>query len=406
MHWLRDFQNSCKSTETPNAFFYWAGLAAISATIRGKFHLDRFTHVLFPNVYVMLIIDSGMRKGIPIQYVQGVVTKVGNTRVVSGRNTIEYILKSLSEPMKLKNGKILNTASALLVSGEFSNFVHTNPQALTILTELYDTGYLSETGWVNSLKGSGQEKLKGVDLTLLGATNLTHFREMIEKRDIEGGFIARTFLIIEEHKNTLNSLVRKPTTLPDLSGASDYLKTLVKMKPGTFEWSDDGADLYDKWYIDYNNKKESRKLKDITGTRQRYEDHVLKMSMLISLSKRQTLVIEKEDVQEAIDESSRLLVSADKLAAAATSKDGTYLTQTAKLLMADILDMVKDDLQKWINRRAFLQKHHGIVMAADLDKILESFESSGMVTQQAINGEAHFQLTEGYIQALLEKAGK
>ena len=89
MTWLRDFVKSFEETEPPERYFYWAGLAALSAIIGNKIYLDRFTYRLYPNLFIFLVGKSGLRKGVPVDKAKQIVSTVNNTRIYSGRLSVE-----------------------------------------------------------------------------------------------------------------------------------------------------------------------------------------------------------------------------------------------------------------------------------------------------------------------------
>jgi hypothetical protein len=92
MNWLTDLVDVFAESESPERFFYWSGLAVLSATIRKNIFLDRHIYKLYPNIYVFLVAKSGMKKGIPVRNAKKLLELLGLTRVISGRNSMPKIL--------------------------------------------------------------------------------------------------------------------------------------------------------------------------------------------------------------------------------------------------------------------------------------------------------------------------
>ena len=106
----------------------------------------------------MLLGKSGLGKGWPINLAKELVTCVDTTRVISGRNSIQAVVKELGT-ITTRNGRPpIPDSRGFLVSGEFVNFVIQDPHSLSILTELYDTHY--NTTWKNTMKGAGIDTLE------------------------------------------------------------------------------------------------------------------------------------------------------------------------------------------------------------------------------------------------------
>ena len=91
---VRTYQES----ESPELFFYWAAISAISAIVKKNVWLNRGGHYkLYPNTYVFIVAESGAKKGIPIMVARKLVESVNNTRMISGRNSIQEILDELGK---------------------------------------------------------------------------------------------------------------------------------------------------------------------------------------------------------------------------------------------------------------------------------------------------------------------
>ena len=233
-----------------------------------------------------------MRKGPPVAIAKALVEEVDNTRVISGRNTIQSIIKELSTAITKQNGgpPILD-AIGFINAPEFALFMIQDPQALTVLTDLFDP----HREWVNTTKGGGQERLKNPCLTMIGASNEVHFKDAVPDNALGGGFIGRTFLIHADRKANINPLTEKPAEFLPIKELSSYLKEVSKLK-GAFEWTKNGRDQYNEWYREFTIADYT----DNTGTLDRIHDNILKVAMLLSISRGTDLLLKEEDIFEAI----------------------------------------------------------------------------------------------------------
>jgi hypothetical protein len=323
MNWLEQILLETEEAEAPRSFFFWSALAAISAVVKNKVYLDRYFYKLYPNVYIFLVAKSGLRKGIPIAMAKALVKEVDNTRVISGRNSIQGIIKDLSITVTTPGKPPLRDACGFIVSGEFSTVLIRDPEALTILTDLHDGHYNPE--WKNTLKGTGVEELKGVNITVLGAVNQTHFKDMISQKEVTGGFIARTMIVEEVKRATKNPLVDKPENVLDVKKLADHLKKLALLE-GEFKWDAEAKEAYRKWYMAWT--PEDRE--DKTGTANRIHDQILKVSMLLSLARGTDLVITPPDLAMATKACSRF----ERTARTVTSGHGSLMSLSWPLRIA------------------------------------------------------------------------
>jgi hypothetical protein len=307
MDWLDTLLESVREAEAPNRYFWWAGLAAISSVIRKNVYMQRGPfYKLYPNIYVALVSSrSGLRKGIPILVAKKLVNDLDSIRVISGCSSIQGLTQELSTQQTFQSGAVVSEAQGLLISEEFESFITEDPRALTYLTTLHNT-HEHENSWKKRLKGSPLEELKSPCLTLLVASNEALFESMVKQKDIEGGFIARTFIVHESKRKLINDLqyTEKEIKLL-LEKDSNYYDVLIKRLKtiknlsGKMTFSDSASTVYRSWY----ERLATADIEDRTGSVDRLGDQVLKVAMLISISNKDSLVIDEPDLRKAIDAS-------------------------------------------------------------------------------------------------------
>lgn len=327
MSWLKLLTESTKSLEPPKRFFYWSGLSTIASIVKANVFLDKFSYTLYPNIYVVLVsAKSGLRKGIPISYARSILKTLDCTRVISGQNSMPDILHELGKQVTTKTGKVYNKAQVLLCAPEFDAFILEDSKALPTLTDLYDTHQHIEEGWNKGLK-SGSEHLKEPCINLLAASNEELLSDMIHQRDIKGGFIARTFIIHESKRQDKVSLMWRPSGLISKQDLAEPLKRLVDLK-GEFSIPDSVRVDYDNWYKAIDDESN-----DPTGTVERIGDAVLKVAMLISLSKNNDLIIDSASLSEAIRECESTLPGIRRVSLDGKFELSELLASTVKILL-------------------------------------------------------------------------
>jgi len=134
MQWLEKLLAQHSELESPTNFWLWGGLAAISAVVKDNVWLDRQIYNLYPNIYVMLHAESGLKKGPPISMAKQLVRGVGGTRIISGRSSIQGILKELGTTQTQPGGKVINKSVAFICSSELTSSIVEDKVATDILT--------------------------------------------------------------------------------------------------------------------------------------------------------------------------------------------------------------------------------------------------------------------------------
>jgi hypothetical protein len=304
MNWLNLISEQHAELESPKSFWYWSAIAAISAVVKDQVWMDRQIYSLYPNIYVMLHAESGLKKGPPISMARQLVKPVNNTRIISGRSSIQGILKELGTAYTLPGGKVQSKSVAFICSSELSSSIVDDKVATKILTDLYDRQY--NVGEWRSLLKMETFNLKDPTITMLTATNEAMSEDFFTRSAIQGGYFARTFIVYEKESAISNSLIYPLVNPPNYDFSANYLKKLAglngpfaplatlqqseefkypKVKFGRTVWMSRIGLIYDEWYEDFKEMIKVSDYKDETGTMNRFGDSVLKIAMLLSFSR-------------------------------------------------------------------------------------------------------------------------
>lgn len=289
LNWVDSLVSECSHVETPHSWLWWSFISCISAAAGNNYSLKTLKGDLIykPNLYIMLLGESGLGKGFPINRAARLVTNAGVTRVIKGRSSIQAIVKEGATAKTVEGKAPINDSRMYIVNGELSSAIIADPDALQILTDLFDGNYNAE--WVNLLKGDGAEKLKNPYITALFGTSPAHFYDSIPQANIEGGYIGRNLIIYEEKRSQNVDLLSddsegnkseadkfddyvSPKYVPHLEKISGHNGSLV---PST-----EARNLFNTW----RHKWRAGQTHDKTGFLNRVPDHVLKVAMCLTLA--------------------------------------------------------------------------------------------------------------------------
>lgn len=357
-------------SESPKKYYYWSSLVAIAAVVRDKVFLDKFYYKLYPNIYVILVGRSGLRKGPPVNLAKSLVNDIDVTRLYAGRMSIQGVISDLSKARtKANGGPPLTDATAALFASEFASFIISDSSALTILTDLYDGHYNPE--WSYMLRNSPTEKLKAPCITLFGASNEAHLKDAVPENAVGGGFIARTFIIYSDKKSGINPLTDRPADTIPYDTIRNRLKEISRAS-GEFIWDPEGKEIYNEWYRKFQEVEGIED--DTTGTMERLHDHILKTAMLVSLSRNMDMKLVASDITESIKACTDFVPGAKRLGLGQMGKS-VSAPGTAVLLRELILNPAHE-----MSKTAALQRHWQHFDTFELDRIAES-----LYNQKAIN---------------------
>src|SRR6187399_320210 len=408
--WLDKLLAQHSELESPTNFWLWGGMAAISAVVKDNVWLDRQIYNLYPNIYVMFHAESGLKKGPPISMAKQLVRAVGGTRIISGRSSIQGILKELGTAQTQPGGKVINKSTAFICSSELTSSIVEDKVATDILTDLYDRQY--NIGEWRSLLKMESFNLKDPTITMLTATNEAHSSDFFGKKDIHGGYFARTFVVSENKRNRANSLLVPLLNPPVYTVLAEYLKILeglkgpfaplasqeptdacaipyIERETGTTNYFSDAGLVYQMWYDEFIQTIQSQDLKDDTGTLNRFGDSVLKVAMILSLAKEPTLVIDPASMQLAINHCEKLVGNVREMT------HGKKGLSDAKAIKGLIIQELLGRETHQISRVMLLKKMWAHYKeATELDDIMMSFDQSGMIKTESMGNQIIYVMPE------------
>lgn len=394
MTWLQELIQQHDELESPTSFWYWSGLCVISAIVKDNvWTLEGGAWQMYPNIYVLLYADVGVGKGPAIALAHDLVKRVNNTKIISGRSSIQGILGRLSRGESRPGGHVTQSSAGFIIASEFSSALVHDPAAMDILTDLFDR--LWRVGdWESLLK---QEQFHLVDPTvsLLAGINEAHFDSLMESKDVFGGFLGRTFLISESKAHRLNPLIDNLEHPPDREYLAKYLKKLAKLR-GPFKslQGTEAGEKYKEWYMNFYQTVQDQDIEDKTGTIKRTRDAIKKVAMLLSLADEPDLIIKLSHMEEAIESCEKLIGNIRKTT---HGKKGMSSLAAHKALI--INELLSRDNHK-ITRTMIAKKYWMHFNITELDAIMDSLELAGMVKGSSEGGHMVYTMPEKEVKRL------
>jgi len=369
--WIQDLISEHQDVETPASWIYWSLVCCISAVAANQYTLRTLKGnvVYYPNIYVMLLGESGLGKGFPVNLAKRLVQSADSTRVIAGRSSIQAIIKELATTKSAQGKPLITDSRGFIVNGELSTAIIQDPDSLTILTDLYDRNY--NTQWNNLLKGDGVEKLKEPYITCLFGSSPAHFYDSIPQANIEGGYIGRNLVIYEESRSKeLDLLDGQEESVDDdkYEGyiVPKYIPHLVHIASKTIKMVPDprAREMFNIWRREW--RANQHVYNDKTGFVNRVPDHVLKLSMCLALARYDFEgCIREPEIQEAITQVTNLIYASRK---AAEGGGLDPLAQQTKKVV-DYLISARDNQ---LSRTDLLVLGYGNFDPNTLDKIMET----------------------------------
>lgn len=297
---IAQFAYQCGTVSTPGDFILWSGMALIAACAEDRVWLDRFRgSKLHPNIYVFLIGDSGIGKGVAINEAMDFANELP-INVFTGRITGAGLIDYMSKPTL--PGK-RPTSRLFLVSSELRNDIRIGGLAGDFIAQMTEV-YLGTKSFSDVTRTSGTRAVKNPVITWIAGTTPEWLLKSLTIEDIRSGFGARIVPVIV---NNWDVPQRKPTYPADVATVERFmlarLKTLCSIE-GPFKMSPAAEDIESEWMA--RRVEMAPANADERPFYQREPALMLKLAMIFSLSDSDSLLIRAEHMNHAIRACARL----------------------------------------------------------------------------------------------------
>lgn len=376
--------------ESPESFWKWSAYCTVAAVMRDSCYIRQGDSDLYPNVYVLLLADSAVhRKGNPVRFCEKLTSKISNTKIISGRTSIQAILDELARgETHPKTGKTIKGGSALFSAAELSAGIVNDPEAIKILTDIYDF----KEEYTSRLRGTGTFHIKNICFTMMAASNESLLIDLYDEKARTGGLLGRTFLVKPNEFRPGNSLFDFPDTTASMKRILDSLLEISKLS-GEMIISDAAKLEYNNWYKPFRASQE--RVKDKTGILGRIHTSILKLAMVLCADHTLGLSIQKCHVEEAISEGMGLLPNYTQFV---MSGGKSPISNLATIVLQQLFDADNHSL----SRAYLLRTNWNEFTMEDFDKFIATMEQALMIGAAMFDDGIGYKLTKKCIEILFK----
>jgi len=285
---------------SPDEFHFWSAVTIIAASLKRHVFIDRGWK-LYPNLYTVLVGRQAVGKGASIDPAQFILTEANTANTMTDRLTIEYVEETLAIGFPvtavIPGGQIAvgREHNAIVIAPELSVFLRKNTSdALVDLTRLWDSPPKFDYG----TRGKGLKIIKDVCLSILGGSTTTWLTKSIPNDAIGGGFTRRVNFVYTKNDPVLPRWNLIPNGAhKNISLLIDDLRHIHNLR-GQFTATKEFEKLFDEFtqgtqFDDFDDEVK-------TSYKASKWVNALKVSMVLSISRGDSLVLEKPYLEEAI----------------------------------------------------------------------------------------------------------
>ena len=299
--WVDSYAKYYEQLESPVLYRPWVGLSTIASVVGRGIWLPWHSEVYkgfhtYPNLYLMLIAPSGVRK---------------STSLGPGKNLLETIGAKLAPSTATWQGLIQEWSNEIISDkgspmtvhcDELSTFLRQESKLSKMhdqLTHIYDNPSVFEY----LLISRDMQRIEQPCLNMIGGTTPDGLKRIIPYEQAGEGFLGR-FIPLYGHRVEKKVVRAKVENMSDpalLSKLEHDLRQINEMI-GEFRWDSAFEDAYGHWYLTENGELDPNDPFNsplMSSYRQRRPTYIHKLSMLFALSEANTLCLEERHFERA-----------------------------------------------------------------------------------------------------------
>lgn len=299
MAYLQNYMTWNQGTEVPENYYFWSGISSLAALVNGQVWIKMGRYQIFPNMYIVLIGPPGNGKTASLRRAEKLTRSFKDISLSAQSETAEGLVRfmrdSCVKTIPLDKETVPFTPVTCYLS-ELSNFFGRDPGGMIdLLTGIWDCG---GENYHRRTKGQGEDILPRPNLNLLGCTTQDWITTYL-KSDIIGGGFTRRVVFVNEMMTDDALRVSWPDDTPEtLKARANCISygTILREIRGEMSYGVGARAYWDYWY---NTRPISRE-PDIRGYHKSKPTLLLKVAMLVALSKAPERIVNVEDLEIAL----------------------------------------------------------------------------------------------------------
>lgn len=302
-NWISTYLEYTEDSESPEQLHYWTGMSVLSTALRRQAFMDRGTYKLYPNLYIIIVGDSGkIRKsvamGIGVNLLLKAVPDISEYKgFMKGRMTPEGLVKYMNRnKLTMVDGKdILKQEShTLIFADELATFFGYDKLTASRLSILLTETYGCPDSYPHTIKSEDPIIVKNLYTNLLSGTDPRNLKVLPE--DAVGGLLGRTIFVTANKR-------RKKLAWPKLGIETIREKLIVDLfrisnLKGEFVPTKAARQFFADWYDEFSDREFNDPRLD--AFHERAHDTALKVAMLLSVSMGDDLIVNETHMRTGI----------------------------------------------------------------------------------------------------------
>lgn len=309
-NWLKAYVQHTASSEAPDVFHFWTGVVTVGGALRRRAWIEQHLFQWVPNFYVILVSPPGVvTKSTSISLGMRLLRQVDGIHFGPESMTWQALGEDLAKAMEYVDVPDPLTGlpapvpmSCLTIPiSELGTFLRTDDsQLVSFLTRMWDG---QKEPFKHKTKNSGNIDVENPWLNIIGATTPGWMRDNFTESLVTQGLTSRIVFVYAETKRHFvaypSQTVKSQAYAESEKKLVEDLREIAKLT-GEYKLTDEALAWGTTWYKDHYTKLPAHLSSDrFGGYVARKQTHLHKLAMVLAASKRDKMLIEKDDLIEA-----------------------------------------------------------------------------------------------------------
>lgn len=304
--WLNKYLEFAAITEAPRRMHFWSGVWALAGAVRRKIWIDMKRFTWYPSFYIVFVAPPGVVvKSSTADIAQDILSSVPGIKF--GPNAITWQGLASHFPKAAEafqwppdSGDWIPMTPMSFCAAEMGSLINFQDRdMINLLIELWD----GKKSYEKITKMSGNDVIERPWINILACTTPHAIADNMPIAVVGGGFSSRCVYLYADTKDKFiayvdeyvgqNDEALKADLIHDLEYISMNLCGPMIITEAARKW---GRSWYESFWKQASARMDDRMLE---GYAARKQTHIHKLAMILSISKRDSLIIEEDDLQLA-----------------------------------------------------------------------------------------------------------
>lgn len=298
--WIEGFLSHTENISSPPLFRKWAAIATIAGALERKVWIRSLGSRLFPNMYTVLVAPPGVGKTEVTWRIRKLWESLEDHHIASTSVTKASLIDELADANRRwvdpkADDPVTHFNSLLLCINELGVLLPAyENEFMNTLTDLWDCKHYSERRRTSKI----EIDIDNPQLNLVAACTPSYLMHVLPEGAWDQGFLSRTMLVYSGDRQLRSLFAESAFDDEEFNSLKDRLLDIANLF-GEIRFEADAAKAMDNFHLtDGEPRPDHPKLLSYNIRR---TVHLLKLCMVFSASRSDSLVVTLEDWQRAYD---------------------------------------------------------------------------------------------------------